>query len=258
MSTMRVLNDWLLTVERVAVHLPTATAVVADLHLGYVEARRQAGEAVPDEQLDEQLAGLARMMRSHGSRQLVIAGDLFEDGRCQQASKGFRNWLARTGIGLKAVIPGNHDAMVESSFEAGLAVHVDGFRLAGWLVVHGDGLIPAGPVVQGHEHPWLRWSPPNRALRPRVFDRRSVAGAIDGPCYLVSRERLILPAFSRDAAGVNVLSVACRREFRCYAIAADRVLDLGEVGTLRSRLAAAGRRPSPGGEGRGPATRASQ
>lgn len=255
---MRVLNDWLLTAERAAVHLPTATAVVADLHLGYAEARRRAGEAVPEEQLDEQLAGLAQMMRSHGLRHLVIAGDLFEDGRCQQALGGFRNWLARMGMELKAVIPGNHDAMVEASFEVGLALHAEGIRLGDWHVVHGDGLIPAGPTVQGHEHPWLRWSPSSRAIRPRVFNRRNATGAIDGPCYLVSRERLILPAFSRDAAGVNVLPVSRWRSLRCYAIAADEVLDLGEVGTLRSRLAAAGRRPSPRGEGRGPATRASQ
>ena len=255
---MRVLNDWLLTAERVAVHLPTATAVVADLHLGYAEARRRAGEAVPEDQLDEQLAGLARMMRSHGLRQLVIAGDLLEDGHCYQALKEFRKWLDQTGIKLRAVIPGNHDAEVEASAESGLAVHPDGIRLGGWQVVHGDGLILASPSVQGHEHPWLRWSPPNRAIRPRVFASRNAFRAIDGPCYLVSRERLILPAFSRDAAGVNVLSVARWRSFRCYAIAADGVLDLGEVSTLRSRLAAAGRRPSPGGEGRGPATRASQ
>jgi putative SbcD/Mre11-related phosphoesterase len=255
---MRVLNDWLLTAERVAVHRPTATAVVADLHLGYTEARRRAGEAVPEEQLDEQLSRLVRMMRSHGLRQLVIAGDLFEDGCCQQALKDFRNWLDRMGIELRAVIPGNHDAMVESLFEAGLAVHAEGIRLGGWQVIHGDGLTPGGPVVQGHEHPWLRWSPPSRAIRPRVFNRQNASSAIDGPCYLVSGERLILPAFSRDAAGVNVLSVARWRSFRCYAIAADEVLDLGEVGTLRARLAAAGRRPSPRGEGRGPATRASQ
>jgi putative SbcD/Mre11-related phosphoesterase len=255
---MRVLDDWLLTVERVAVHRPTATAVVADLHLGYVEARRQAGEAVPDEQLDEQLAGLARTMRSHGLRKLVIAGDLFEDGRCQQALRDFRNWLARTGIELKAVIPGNHDAIIESSFEAELVVHSEGIRLGDWHVVHGDGIIPAGPAVQGHVHPSLRWSPPSRAIRPRIFDRGKASSAINGPCYLVGREHLILPAFSRDAAGVNVLSLARWRSFRCYAIVDDRVLDLGELGTLRSRLAAAGRRPSPRGEGRGPATRASQ
>src|SRR5438270_5847367 len=36
---MIVHEDWLLTPVRAAVHLPTATAVVADLHLGYELAR---------------------------------------------------------------------------------------------------------------------------------------------------------------------------------------------------------------------------
>src|SRR5262249_34562148 len=42
---MRIHRDWLLTPERAAVHLPTATAIVADLHLGYNHARRRTGEA---------------------------------------------------------------------------------------------------------------------------------------------------------------------------------------------------------------------
>ena len=37
---MRVFTDWELTPDRAAVHLPTRTAVVADLHLGYAEARQ--------------------------------------------------------------------------------------------------------------------------------------------------------------------------------------------------------------------------
>ena len=39
--------NWLLTPERAAIHLPTATAVLADLHLGYNEVRCGTGEAVP-------------------------------------------------------------------------------------------------------------------------------------------------------------------------------------------------------------------
>ncbi len=36
---MRVLDEWLLTPWRGAIHLPTATAVVADPHLGYDRVR---------------------------------------------------------------------------------------------------------------------------------------------------------------------------------------------------------------------------
>ena len=44
------------------------------------------------------------------------------------------------------------------------------------------------------------------------------------------------PAYSADAAGVNVLGVARWAAFRCVAAASTQVLDLGEVRSLRSRL----------------------
>src|SRR5262249_24855004 len=44
--SMRTEDDWLLTAARTAIHRPTATAILSDLHLGYAEARRRNGEAV--------------------------------------------------------------------------------------------------------------------------------------------------------------------------------------------------------------------
>jgi metallophosphoesterase superfamily enzyme len=87
--------------------------------------------------------------------------------------------------------------------------------LGRWRVVHGDGPLPAGPVVQGHEHPSIAW--------------RNGPG---GPCFLLAPDRLILPAYSLDAAGVNVLGVRHWRDFRCWVIAGREVLDLGPVSTL--------------------------
>ncbi len=241
---MRVLNDWLLTPERVAVYLPSATAVLADPHLGYAEARRRSGEAVPDDSLDEQLAGLCRVMRRHAAKRLVIAGDLLEDGRCHETLTAFRHWLRQAGIELAGVVPGNHDAGLETSLATSkLPLYPDGFSLGEWKVIHGDGAIPDGRVVQGHEHPCLRWVPTARAVRPRFFRDRTAPGVLDGACYLAGPQRLVLPAFSAEAAGVNVLSVRRWRSYRCYVLAGERVLDLGELATLRSRLAVAGRAP---------------
>jgi metallophosphoesterase superfamily enzyme len=161
---MRVLEDWLLTAERFAVHLPSETAVVADLHLGYAEARRRGGEAVPEDAVNEQLAGLSRALQRQGARRLVVAGDLFEDGRCRGARAAFQKWLRESDVELAAVVLGNHDG---AFFEDGLRIAEGGFSVGGWRVIHGDefgerGRVSAprdeGPVVQGHEHPWLRWA----------------------------------------------------------------------------------------------------
>jgi len=229
----------LLTAERAAVHLPSATAVVADLHLGYAEARQRSGEAVPGDSVDEQLSGLCRMLRQHQVRRLVVAGDLLEDGRCQTALAGFRESLSQAQVELAAVVPGNHDRGLETL--SPFPLYPNGFTVGGWHIVHGDGPLPDGPVIHGHEHPCIRWVPRTRAVRPCYFGSRTAVGAIEGACYLVGSQRLILPAFSREAAGVNVLAARRWRSYRCYVLAGDRVLDLGEVARITS-LAAAARR----------------
>lgn len=214
---MQVLTDWLLTAARVAVHLPTATAVAADLHLGYGQVRQRGGEAVPRRSVARTLTSLADLRRTHGVRRLAIAGDLVEDGRCQAGEliAELLAWMTGQQLELVGVVPGNHDRGLSS---ADLPLHPDGLRLGEWWIVHGDRPLPVERVVQGHEHPWLRWR-----------------AGVEGPCYLVGASHLILPACSPDAAGVNVLTGKRWGEYRCCAIAGEQVLDFGPLAALRRR-----------------------
>ena len=213
---MRVLDDWLLTPARAAIHLPTATAVVADLHLGYDHIRRRGGDAVPVRRVADELSALRLELTEQGVSRLVIAGDLFEDGRHQrdEVLRELIAWLQVSAIELVGVVPGNHDRLGDRVELDGwtMPLYPEGVDLGGWHIIHGDGVLPPGRVVQGHEHPWLRW-------------RRGV----EGPCYLVSAERLILPALSADAAGCNVWGDARWRGYRACAIAGAEVLDFGDV-----------------------------
>jgi metallophosphoesterase superfamily enzyme len=239
---MHVHEDWLLTAERVAVHEPSHTAVVADLHLGYAEARRRRGEAVPEDSVYVELEPLQHVLLAHRIKRLVIAGDLLEDAACRETLDSFEEWLRASHLSEIELVPGNHDAGLEVGLaeHSSFTLHPEGVEVAGWRIVHGEGRLPDGPIVHGHEHPWLRWSPKNRAIRPRYTHGRIACGTLDGPCYLSGPERLILPAYSQEAAGANVLSKRAWRPFRCHAIAENRVLDLGEVATLNRRLSAIG------------------
>jgi metallophosphoesterase superfamily enzyme len=83
------------------------------------------------------------------------------------------------------------------------------------MIVHGDGRLPEGRVVSGHFHPCLK-----------------LTGRLSAPCYLIGDSHLVLPAFSTDAAGVNVISDSRWRGYRCAAIAGDKVLDFGSLNRL--------------------------
>jgi putative SbcD/Mre11-related phosphoesterase len=211
---MRVLDEWLLTPWRVAVHLPSMTAVVADLHLGYDRVRRRNGEAVPERPTCDELRPLLMAMRQTKTSRLVVAGDLFEDARVERAEliDELALWLIASGVELVAVVPGNHDRGLGGCDALPIR---EGVELGRWLVVHGDRDVPERPTVQGHEHPWFRWR-----------------AGVEGPCYLVGDGRLVLPAYSRDAAGVNVLGKGRWSAYRCCVIAGGEVLDFGELRRL--------------------------
>lgn len=211
---MRVLDEWLLTPQRAAVHLPTATAVLADLHLGYDEARRRRGEAIPSQGLGGLGDTLATLRAVHGAKRLVIAGDLCEDASGLALLPDLVALVGQQGLELTAVVPGNHDRGL-ARHAATLPLAPEGVQLGGWLVLHGDGPLPAGRRVMGHFHPRLRWGP-----------------RVSASCYLVGPDQLVLPAFSRDAAGEDVLRSRRWVGHRCVAIADDALLDFGPIDRL--------------------------
>lgn len=206
----RFATEWILTPYRLAVHGATRTAVIADPHLGYNDARRRAGDAVPDISLDEQLGPLTRACAALELSGLVVAGDLCEARLEADLIDRFLDFLAERRVALRAIVPGNHDRGW-SDFQGQLPFFPDGYRLGAWNVVHGDGPLSAGPIVMGHVHPAWRQDQHLRA------------------CYLAGPNQLVLPAFSRDAAGGAVNHSVRWAGYQALSIDADRVVDRGTV-----------------------------
>jgi uncharacterized protein len=204
---VRVLEDWLLTPERAAVHEPTRTAIVADLHLGYGAARQQAGDAIPVPDLALQLAPLHSLVRNTSVRRLVVAGDLFEDAPASGLVDDLLGYLRRINLQLAAVVTGNHDRGLES-LDGRLPMEPDGFHIGGWRVMHGHEEHIQPPVIHGHHHPCVRWRGRRR------------------PCFLVGAGRLVLPAFSMDAAGVSVDHDRQWQGFHAWIIDDKRIVPL--------------------------------
>jgi uncharacterized protein len=222
-------EDWRLTPEGAAIHLSEQTAVVADLHLGYEWARGAAGDCVISHSLDETLARLAFVLARAPVERLIVAGDLVESPRpCRRTCddvRRLRAWLDGHGVSL-LVMEGNHDrglAELPRSDSQLLGPMPSTCMVARWTVGHGHVPIRGDRTISGHHHPVLRVD-------------RSVA-----PCFLVGPDRIVLPAFSSNAAGVDVGTAAVPRSWlaiplRCLASTGTELLDFGPLTDLRRQL----------------------
>ena len=92
----------------------------------------------------------------------------------------------------------------------------------GWTIAHGHRPIPGDRTISGHFHPVLR------------------AEGLAAPCFLAGPDRIILPAFSANAAGCDVLSGPIPADWlegslRCIASTGSELLDFGPLRALRRR-----------------------
>lgn len=218
-------EGWLLTPEGGAIHLEQRAAVVADVHLGYEWARGEAGDSIPAHSLAEALERLARLFARAQVQRLIVAGDLVESPRPNARTaadvRSLGAWLSARGVDW-TIIPGNHDRGLWGL--SGLPIESAGsLTLAGWTIQHGDRPPKGDRILMGHHHPTLR------------------AGGFAAPCFLAGPKLLILPAFTQNAAGLDVATARTPRFWRdaglrCWAAAGDEVLDFGPLETLPARL----------------------
>ena len=210
-------GGWTLTAEGAAVYAKDDTAVVADVHLGYEWARGDCGDCVPPHSLAETVAKLESLFARVKICRLVVAGDLVESRNfCRRTARDvarLAEWLGSVGVEL-VCIAGNHDPTRHPPLPATIDV-------GGWTVAHGHRPLTAERTVSGHLHPVLR------------------SGRVNAPCFLVGSRTIILPAFSPNAAGVNLGDLP--REIgagalHCVAAAGGEILDFGDVQSLSTAL----------------------
>ena len=219
---------WQFTPEGAAIHISERTAVIADVHLGYEWARGSAGDCIPAHSLDETLTRLDRVLARAPVDRLIVAGDLVESPRpCRRTTDDvdrFRGWLDRRGVRL-LVLEGNHDRSLSAASRrstSGVLPLADTCVVDGWTIGHGHQPITADRTISGHLHPVIR------------------VARVGCPCFLAGPNRILLPAFSPNAAGWDVVTAPLPRGWRdhtprCIASTGVELIDLGELSVLRGR-----------------------
>jgi uncharacterized protein len=211
---MRWCDEWRLLPERFALHEPTATAVLADAHLGYSGVRRRQGDALPITEIVDELAPFIAAAARHRIDKLIVAGDLFERGYDAEIAVQFLGVLAQLSVELVALVPGNHDRGIPTTGH-GLPHYPAGYDLGGWHIIHGDRPATSPRTVMGHWHP-----------ATRIRGRKA-------PCFLARHTQLVLPAFSLDAAGADVRKDIRWRGWTCMAVVNSTFVESGMERTTR-------------------------
>lgn len=239
---------------------PERTLVVADLHLGYAWVQRRRGVLLPLADGDETGARLRALQRDYRPETVVFLGDLVHGAPGSSPLEAeLRTLLGELSRTSRLVLTlGNHDVAVPELVDR-LALPlscVPMWRAGPHRLAHGDeaGDGELGPVIEapttpmqaeaagacldevpggpglflvGHEHPMI-------AMEDRV------ATHVRCPCFLEADGALMLPAFSRWAAGVVVgrepfMSPVARavRWRQAVVILGDRLLRLPWSDELR-------------------------
>jgi uncharacterized protein len=167
------------------------TLFVADVHLGKTAAFRAGGVALPGGATTANLERLARLVAATSAEALVVLGDFLHAvaGQTEALDREFNAWrLTHRELAI-TLVRGNHDDHA-------------GDPPASWRVDVVDGPEPAPPFLLCHEPPEADAGGLfGYALAGHVHPAVHIAGAgLQSerlPCFVMGRQRAILPAFGR-------------------------------------------------------------
>jgi uncharacterized protein len=225
-SQFQAAPDLIFDVRKAAWFPGERVLAVADLHLGYAWAHRLSGQLMPIPPTNDTLGRLTELQREYEPREIVLLGDIVHRAMAIEALETeLRELFSALSPHVRLTfLAGNHDRDLARVLKQwSLPIELPSSRaIEKNLLVHGDQVenIPPGHrLIMGHEHPAIT-----------IGD--GVTTSHKCPCFLVS-ERVILPAFSRWAAGTNIrayeLMSATAREAKftqAIAICGDKMLPI--------------------------------
>ena len=204
--------------------------VISDLHLGIEGALRSEGVSLPRYQKKIIIKNINKILERYNPEKLVINGDFkHEFGRnLRQEWREISDTLGMLSKKTNVIlIRGNHDNFLKTiSSKFNIPVN-SSYLIDDILITHGHMEVKENfefkKQIIAHEHPFIR-------LRDRIGAKLSL------PCYLVSEDLAVTPAFSPLASGTDVIASE-KNEYlspvlKKYDIKKMRVWAITEAGLL--------------------------
>lgn len=174
----------ILTNQRALFWQTEKALVLSDLHVGKAATFRKHGIPISKKVLEDDLDRLQQLIEYFDTEKLIIVGDLFH-AEYNSDIHYFRDWIKNLEIQIELIV-GNHDRQSKRLYEAmHFKVYAKEKLCHGIRFVH-DEVEPSTEffTISGHTHPGVLISGKGRQH-------------IKLPCYQVTQQQLILPAFSK-------------------------------------------------------------
>lgn len=164
--------------------------ILSDTHIGKTAHFRKRGIAIPDTILEKDLLRLQQLIEHYKPKKIIVVGDLFHAENNKNIAV-FKNWLFLFSTIEWLLIRGNHDRFsVEFYSEFNFNV-VKQLQINTINFIHEPNHTHnANFSISGHTHPGVKLKLPARQV-------------VKLPCYHITNNTLILPAFSQFT-GLNV------------------------------------------------------
>lgn len=176
-------EEFLLTNQRIIFWESQKALILSDLHIGKAAHFRKSGIAISSEILVDDLKNLELLILHFKAEKVIIVGDLFHAGYNSDLDL-FKNWRAQFPQEF-ILIKGNHDRLKCEHYEnLGIICEENFLEISKICFIHE----PKNPeencfYISGHIHPGFVLKGKNERIRL--------------PCFAVSDNQIILPAFSK-------------------------------------------------------------
>lgn len=173
-----------LTNQRVVYWPKQKILILSDLHIGKTAHFRKSGIPVPSNVLEKDLERLKTLILHFKPKQLLIVGDLFHAELNQDVMR-FKQWVQQFGALHIILVKGNHDKHAFELYEdLNIEILPNQLPLGAFTFVHDIlNLEDDTFYISGHTH-------------PGVLIKGKGRQKIKLPCFQVSKQQLVLPAFS--------------------------------------------------------------
>lgn len=194
-------EEMVLTNQRVLYWPRKKTLLLSDIHIGKSAHFRKHGVAIPQTLIEDDLKRLTTLIEHFSTEKVIIVGDIIHAGANTEVEL-FTQFAQQFTATKFILIKGNHDKIsFEKLLNMGIHEIYDDLFIDGILLTHEpDDTTHA--TISGHVHPGVSITMPTK-------------NQMRFPCFVVTHNQIILPAFS-TFTGLDTNSIP--ENAVCYAL----------------------------------------